>query len=228
MNHAARWLLASSGGIAPALRSGAIVTLLALAAVGCGDDDDHASKPDGSVGGSGGSGSHMDGGSGKGGTGGSTMTGGGTGGSTVGGTGGMGLPMAMCDTTIPTTATCGGTACPAATSPIAAFVCSVPCCLPDNTCGLRRAYMDAPTECSGPAVPDPSCPAMATMGIPMMAAPDAGAGMSLPGCCAPSGFCGVITATDMSCITSSPLLPNLMPGMPCGMDMDGGVDDAGH
>jgi hypothetical protein len=38
----------------------------------------------------------------------------------------------------------------------------------------------------------------------------------------------VITMTDGSCITSSPLLPDLMPGMPCGSDLDGGVEDAGH
>lgn len=210
----------------------AAFVLLAMSA-GCGDDDDNPSKPDGSVAGNAGHGG-MDGGSGKGGAGGSSAGKGGnstagTGGTTGAGTGGtMGLPMPSCDTSIPTTATCGGTACPAATSPIAAFVCSVPCCLPDDTCGLRRAYMNAPTDCAGPAVPDPSCPSRAGMAAPGMPPADGGAGNEMLGCCAPSGFCGVITMTDGSCITSSPLLPDLMPGMPCGSDMDGGIEDAGH
>jgi hypothetical protein len=83
--------------------------------------------------------------------------------------------------------------------------------LPDNTCGVKRAPMGMVGECVPVATPDPSCPDM--MGAANMV-----------GCCAPSGRCGVTSGADMTCITSSPFLPMLMPGAPCGGATDGGVD----
>jgi len=221
---------------------GAAAAWLALSLVACGDDDDDSTPLDGSMsdggGGSGGTGNLKDAGDKDGGPkAGSTATAGSSG----GGAGTMAVPMgATCDPEIPTTATCGGTACPASMSPFASFVCAVPCCLPDDSCGSRRAILDDATDCVAPAEPDPSCPDRAGMGMGGMpgggamdagAATDAGGdagGMSIPGCCAPSGRCGIISPIDMSCITSSTLLADLAPGAPCGEDADGGELDAGH
>jgi hypothetical protein len=122
---------------------------------------------------------------------------------------------AMCDDTVPATATCGGMDCPTAGA-MAAAVCSVPCCLPDDSCGFKRAPMGMVGDCVPKATHDPNCPDM--MGA---------AGM-MQGCCAPSGHCGVASGIDMTCITSSPFLPMLMPGDACGGPSDSGVADGGN
>jgi hypothetical protein len=217
---------------------------LGITSAGCGDDDSSPGDagPDGGLdGGNAGNGGNA-GHGGKGGKGGkdsgvdSGVTTGGTGGRTTGGTGGTtNIPMAMCDTTIPKTATCGGTACPAASGMGATFTCTVPCCLPDDTCGLRRARMDHVSDCAAPGVADPSCPEYTGMvpGGGMMTpadagadAGDAGANMFTP-CCAASGHCGIISSIDMLCITESPILTDLMPGPACGESNDGGANDGG-
>src|SRR4051794_7272126 len=105
---------------------------LGMTTAGCGDDDSSPGDagPDGGLDG-GNAGNAGNGGNG--GNGGkdsgtdSGITTGGTGGRTSGGTGGTsGLPMApTCDSTIPKTATCGGTECEPSTSMFATFVCSV-------------------------------------------------------------------------------------------------------
>lgn len=184
---------------------------LSCALVGCGDSD-------------GGDPVFMDAGGGTGGAGGTGGTGGTSG---AGGTGGVGgMPVAGCDDAITAETSCGGADCPAIESPLATQVCAITCCTEDDACGTRRAYAEDPTNCLAPAEPDPLCPeyAMGGGGIPGV---DAGAGMSFPGCCAPSGHCGIISSIDSSCITTSALLPDLMPGDPCGDDVDGGADDAG-
>lgn len=208
--------------------------VLALGSIGCGDDDDGmpadgGADTDASSAGGGKGGAGKGGSGGSGGSSGSTSTGGSSGTGTTAGTGGVpGFPMgAACDSSIPTTATCGGMTCSGATGPLASFVCSVPCCLPDDTCGRRRAFMTDATACAAPAQPDPDCPDLMTAGFGMGMAPmDGGTGgMVMEGCCAPSKLCGVISGADGSCITSSALLPNLMPGAPCGDDdMDGGSE----
>jgi hypothetical protein len=224
-----------------------LVLALGMSNAGCGDDDSAPSDGglDGSVDGGGGgtSGGGAGNSSGTGGKGGgmdSGTTTGGTGGRTTGGTGGTtNIPMAMCDTSIPTTATCGGTMCPGASGMGATFTCTVPCCLPDDSCGLRRAYMDDPTDCAAPGVADPSCPEYMGQGpfggmmLPGMAdaggpdAGDGGANQYTP-CCASSGHCGIISSIDMLCITHSLILTDLMPGPACGESNDGGANDAGH
>jgi hypothetical protein len=183
--------------------------LLMLTAAGCGDDDDNID-------------SGLDGGGSGGADGGATKDGGmtGSGGSTMtGGSGGATIPPGNCDKSIPTTATCGGTACPAVAGALAGFICAVPCCLPDDTCGTRRATMGAPTDCAPPATEDPACPHYVGMVMGMMT--------DLVGCCAPSGKCGAISTTDMSCITSSPILPDLKPGAACAGAGDGGTESDG-
>lgn len=199
--------------------------------------------------GGGGTGDTADGGAGNAGSTASGGTGGGAGTGTTAGTGtipGLGdltglLGGATCDPEIPTTATCGGEVCPALESLLAGSVCAVPCCTEDDQCGTRRAFMDGPTDCLPPAEPDTSCPDYAGAGlggglgglIPGgMMTMDGGVGMdggmsggtSLVGCCAPSGRCGVLSTVDNSCITSSPVLADLMPGDACGDgDFDGGM-----
>jgi hypothetical protein len=184
-----------------------LVCAIGIAGLGCGDDDDNGVDAGGTPG-TGGVGSGSGGtGTGSGGTGtGSGGTGTGSGGTTVTGP--------TCDDTVPTTATCGGMSCPTA-GMMAAAVCSVPCCLPDDTCGFKRAPMGMVGDCVPVATHDPNCPDM--MGA---------AGM-MQGCCAPSGRCGVTSGIDMTCITSSAFLPNLMPGDACGGPSDGGVADGG-
>jgi hypothetical protein len=182
---------------------------IGIAGWGCGGDDDDSGMDSGTIGGTGG----VSSGTGGTGSGGMTGSGGTTGsGGRSGGTGGM-MAGAMCDTTIETTATCGGTSCPAAGG-MASAVCSVPCCLTNNTCGFRRAMMGAVTDCVPVATPDSNCPDMMS-------------GMTMSrGCCAVSGRCGVISGIDMTCITSSVFLPNLMPGDACEPG-DGGTADGG-
>jgi hypothetical protein len=192
---------------------------MVVALVACGDDS------------GGGGDDQLDSGTGSGGSSSNPMMGGtggtstGTGGTSTGtggavGTGGTGmLPMPMCDTTMVAETSCGGTACTAPTSPVAAFVCAQTCCLADNTCGTRRATMMNPTACTPPAVLDPDCPDFTSMGMGGMAT-------VYPGCCTPGGVCGVRSTADMTCITSSPLLMGLMPGGPCDGG-DAGVEDGG-
>jgi hypothetical protein len=196
---------------------GALAALLCLACVvvGCGDSD--GGDDDGAM--------FADGGAGTGGAGGSG--GGGAGGSGGGGAGGTGgLPGGSCDGAITAETSCGGDDCAAIESPLAAQVCAITCCTADDACGTRRAYADDPTDCLPPAAEDSDCPDYTMAGGVIMGF-DAGDGMSFPGCCAPSGRCGIISSIDTSCITSSALLPDLEPGELCGDAVDGGADDAG-
>lgn len=189
----------------------AVMLGLTLVGAGCGDDGGDDSPQAGTGGGSSGSGGSAGeagssgGGSGTGGTGGA-----GTGG---GGTGGTGLPTVECDTSIPTTATCGGTECPAPSGPLAMFTCGVPCCAAGDQCGTRSAIMGMTTECAAPAVADPSCPAYEGMAM--------GMDINLEGCCTADNVCGVISSISMLCITQSMFLPDLQPGPACG---DGDAD----
>jgi hypothetical protein len=207
---------------------------LGTTGIGCGDDDDSGAGDGGPDGG------NIDGGGGGAGSGGSTggkkdsgtdsgTKSGGTGGTTGGGSGGTtAIPMgATCDTSIKTSATCGSKTCGAATSQLATFVCSAGCCLSGNTCGTRRAIKGAVTDCAAPATADTSCPDYMGMGAGMMTTAADAASMMYPGCCAPSGKCGIISTIDMTCITSSPLLTDLKPGAACGEVEDGGANDGG-
>ena len=190
----------------------ALTIMVSLGA--CGGDDDGDGEGEGDAGdgaGAGGGGGMSGGAGGAGGRAGSTSTAGSTG----GGAGGIGgLPMAMCDTSIPTTATCGGTACPASTSMFAALTCTVPCCTDDDECGLLNAIDGMVGNCAGPAVEDPSCPGYQGMLMTMA--------IDLPGCCSPDGKCGAISTLTMTCITTSPILTDLMPGDDCGDDSEDG------
>jgi hypothetical protein len=194
--------------------------LVCFAFVACGDDSGGGGGDDAGTG-TGGTVNPMSTGSGGSGTGGmtSTGTGGMTGTGGVVGTGGMiGLPMPMCDTSIAAETTCGGNTCTPPSGQAASFVCAITCCLPDNTCGTRRASMTNPTQCTPPAVLDPDCPDFTSMGM--------GGMTTYPGCCTPAGICGVRSTADMTCITSSPFLMGLMPGGPCDGG-DAGVEDGG-
>jgi len=139
-----------------------------------------------------------------------------------GGSGDAGGLAAECDPDIPTTATCGGRRCPlfieelGGDEVLGTAFCSVPCCLPNDQCGIRTARRGYTSACAPPAQEDPGCPD--DMGIPW----------TLPGCCAPSGRCGFIsTGTDMSCITSSSRLPYIVPGPACGDGSDAGAQPDG-
>jgi hypothetical protein len=221
-----------------------LVLALGLPVAGCGDDDTGPTDagpdagPDGGagMGGSSGKGGGKDSGTDSG------MTGTGSGGRTSSGTGGApAIQLPTCDSKISKTAKCGSTQCAAPTSMLATAVCSVPCCLPDNTCGFRRAVMDQVTDCAPPGVADTSCPDQTLMGFGMMGGaggaratrPDAGADAGgptvLPGCCASSGHCGVISTIDKLCIFQEPLfLMNGKPGPACGeTPTDGGTNDGG-
>ena len=120
-----------------------------------------------------------------------------------------------CDATVPTTATCGGTECPAP-GMIAALTCTVPCCVNDQ-CGTMTAVEGMVGECAASAQEDPNCPPYEgdVMGM----------AINLPGCCAEGNVCGVISSISMSCITSSMFLADLAPGPACGDDA--GDADAG-
>ena len=115
----------------------------------------------------------------------------------------------------------GGTACEPLEGQFVSFLCAVVCCTEDDQCGTRRAFAEDPTDCEPPSEPDPACPEFQVMG------------MTLPGCCASSGQCGLYTTIDRSCSTSSFFLPDLEPGDPCGQEptadagRDGSVADAG-
>jgi hypothetical protein len=179
---------------------------LALAGAGCGDDDGNQPSPDGGGGmaaaGRGGSGGAGSGGSGGGGTGGTT-----------GGTGGMGMFMLTCDSSVPTTATCGGTQCPAVTG-ISAMTCNVPCCV-DDVCGTANTSAEFPRACSLAPAADPSCPSVSVMGF-----------LELPGCCTDQGVCGVISTISNTCITESMFIDLPENPQPCGAE-DAGTEDGG-
>ena len=113
----------------------------------------------------------------------------------------------MCDTTVTAETSCGDNTCAASTSMLASFVCSVPCCLPDNSCGFRRTNTGAVTDCAPVGVrrsqlPRHGCDGMGpgggTGGMSTADAGDGGAVMVRPGCCATSGHCGVISTIDGS------------------------------
>jgi hypothetical protein len=128
-----------------------------------------------------------------------------------------GMMAAQCDPDIPAAATCGGTRCPlpieelAADETFANVFCVVPCCLPNDECGNRRAHRDYTTACAPPAQKDPGCPDHAT--LPATAR----------GCCAPSGHCGFISNIDLSCVTSSLTITDIVPGAACGDGPDAGA-----
>jgi hypothetical protein len=94
------------------------------------------------------------------------------------------------------------------------FTCSVPCCTDDDVCGLRNAIEGMTTACAGPAEEDPSCPGYQGMVM--------GMAVDLPGCCHSTGKCGAISSISMSCIVTSMILTDLMPGDDCGDDADDG------
>jgi len=196
------------------------ISIAAVVTVGCGDDDDGGGDdagPDSGLGGS----AARDGGGGMSGAG-SGGRGGASGAGAGGAAGVPGLPMAMCDTAIMAETTCGGSACAlvGSNAMLGTLACAVPCCLPDDSCGSRRTELTNTTECAPPAVADPDCPPFMSMG--MMG----GMGTMYTGCCHSSGVCGVISTIDTSCITSSMLLPGLMPGPACG-DTDAGAEPDG-
>jgi hypothetical protein len=133
-----------------------------------------------------------------------------------GGMGGAGgLPMLTCTEDLPTTPlTCGTTECPMPTSPIPGFdTCARPCCAGD-ACGTKNAIEGMPEGmCNVPAEPDPRCPDVDFMGMP------------LEGCCTADNKCGIISALrGNSCITESQFVP--LPDMPQACDAVG-VEDAG-
>ena len=142
----------------------------------------------------------------------------GTGGTAATGTGAApALPMAMCDTAAPATATCGGTTCPAS-GMFAAFTCTVPCCTAADECGTQTAMLNMPKgACAAGAVPDANCPGYTGMAMGMP--------ITLPGCCTSAGVCGAISTISMTCITSSMFLTDLAPGGPCdgSSDADAGI-----
>ena len=185
---------------------------VAVTALGCGDDDEGGGDDAGMAG----RGSSGRGGAGSGGRSGSG--GGGTGGTSGrGGTGGT--PAAMCDTTVMSQTSCGGTMCPTL-SPFAGMMCTVSCCTASNQCGTRMAPAGGtPTMCTPSATPDPNCPGY--MGMVM------GMAINLPGCCHSSGRCGAISSLSSQCIVSSMILMDLMPGAPCGGGEDAGTENDG-
>lgn len=179
------------------------VVSLALGAMACGGDSDGSDAGTSSGGTSGGTGGTT------GATGGTSSTTTGTpdgGATTTAGTGAM----AMCDTSIPTTATCGSTSCPAASGLMA---CQVPCCATGDVCGFRNATMGAVTDCQASPEEDPECPDYTGMA-------------TLQGCCYDGTTCGFISTFSNTCIITSMFLADLasMAGAACdGSDNDGGI-----
>jgi hypothetical protein len=99
--------------------------------------------------------------------------------------------------------------------------CIVPCCVMHNgaeMCGAKSTNPMYPTECSLPAVADPSCQDVEAMG------------MTFEGCCNPmQGKCGIISTVRPGCITSSQLimLPDPPASCSAGAGDDAGTEDAG-
>lgn len=165
------------------------VALVAGSMSGCGGGDKHK-------GGNGGAGGASDGGQpdatgGGGGTGGTAGSGGGGSGGTGGtaGNGGAGgMPDAGGDASLPELA-CGSATCKTLVGNIQGFpVVLSPCCSDNTRCGVDLAPLAAAgavvpsgcTELDQPGNADDTCPAEGS-----------DAGPALPGCCLPSGRCGV-------------------------------------
>jgi hypothetical protein len=188
--------------------------LIAFAMVACSDDSSDGDSSSGT-----GGGTAVTGGTGGvGGTGGTSTGTGGTGGTS--GTGGTmttagTAAMVMCDTSIPTTATCGGTSCPAGAGLTA---CQVPCCAMDGAnevCGFRVAAMDNVTDCEASPPEDPDCPDYDNGNV------------QLQGCCYDGNTCGFISTFSNTCIITSMFLSDLasMAGAACdGSDNDAGME----
>ena len=194
--------------------------------VACGDDDDDEPTVEAGSGGNaakGGTGGKAGGSAGTGGKAGATN--GGSGGLRAGsgGAGGTTTPggMFMCEGTPSTEPVkCGGETC----TPQAFGMnsCIVSCCINVNgkeTCGSKSTAMGLVTECSGPILPDPSCPDV-----------EDGQGGTLEGCCnASKKKCGIISTLRPSCVTESMLITLPSPLKECGGDTgsDAGAPDAG-
>lgn len=193
-----------------AWKSGVLALFACVALVGCGGDDTEDAAGSGGSGGSAGTEAGSAGTSGDGGDGGGGA--GGTGGS--GGTGGAGGGFELvCTEDLPTAPlTCGTTECPMPMPVGGTDTCQRPCCVAD-ACGTKSTAEAFPTECAVPAQPDPRCPNLDFMGMP------------LEGCCTVDNECGIISALrGNSCITESMIVQ--LPPTPRACDAVGG-DDAG-
>lgn len=189
-----------------------VTAVLALAAVGCGDDepDPDTGARDGAVDGS------MDGGgSGRGANAGRGGNGGSGGRMTTGGR----MSTVMCATDVEPETSCGGTDCPEVGGEVSQ--CTVSCCVNDR-CGTLNSNMASPRECEALGEPDPRCPDYN--------GPSSGLGgqnVTRQGCCTPDNECGVISSLSNTCITSSPYL--MLPEDPQACDqapeMDAGPDE---
>jgi hypothetical protein len=161
-----------------------IVGFLCVGAVGCESDDDNGGNNSGTGGASGTGGT----GGATGGTGGATGGTGGTGGAT-GGTGGMGGGSGgMGGMPAPMPIMCGTNTC----NPVMSLSTLAACCMPDMSCGLVTGGDAANPVCTqigqeGEA--DTNCPSE----------PNALSQMT-PGCCKPSGKCGLLSMTLMGCV----------------------------
>jgi hypothetical protein len=109
---------------------------------------------------------------------------------------------------------CGGEACPWHTE-TEQNPCSVPCCLQvggRERCGFRGTSLAFKTECTLPAVPDPTCDEV----------------VQFEGCCDERLHrCGIIGGFAPGCQTTSAFVT--LPKVPktCGLDSDAGEADAG-
>jgi hypothetical protein len=126
---------------------------------------------------------------------------------------------AMCSEPAPTApVVCGGQTCAAPTG-FAMNPCVVPCCVDMGgvqACGAKSTAAMYPAACTLPAAPDPSCPAVESMG------------MMFNGCCnVAEGKCGIVSTVRPGCITQSMLIMLPDPPLTCDGSSDGGVDDAG-
>jgi hypothetical protein len=222
----------------------ALAAAFLISGSACGDDDANGESADSGVqpassnggdgagpgngGHSGASSGHVDGGPGASGAGGGAGDGTGDGGAGMDDAGpdggGMMFPGLMCTEDPPAVPlVCGGTECPMPTA--GGFNrCRVPCCVEDagdQVCGTRNTAMGFETECAAPPVTDTSCPDVAFMG------------RTLPGCCAPSHLCGIVSSISNSCITTSRFID--LPENPMSCDTgdpgtgegDAGAEDAG-
>jgi hypothetical protein len=194
-------------------KAGVIALFACVALVGCGGDDTDDGDGTSGNGGSAGTEAGTAGTSGDGGDGGAGNGGNGGGGTGGGGTGGAGGGFEiMCTEDLPTTPLmCGTNECPMPMQVGGMDTCQRPCCVAD-ACGTKSTLAQLPSECAVPATPDPRCPDLDFMGMP------------LEGCCTAENECGIISALrGNSCITESMIVD--LPAVPPACDAAG--DDAG-